>query len=99
MWAAAKKRAKTKGLAFSLELSDIVIPERCPLLDILFIANKGLGALPNSPSLDKIIPKLGYVKGNIQVISNKANIMKSSATLEEFELMAKNWRAISQKEV
>ena len=96
MWAAAKKRAKDKSLPFNLELPDIVVPEKCPFLEIPLVVNKGLGALPNSPSLDRIIPKLGYVKGNVQVISNKANVMKSSATLEEFELMAKNWRAINQ---
>ena len=38
---------------------------------------------PDSPSLDRIVPELGYVKGNIRVISNRANHLKSDATLEE----------------
>jgi hypothetical protein len=39
----------------------------------------------NSPSLDRIIPELGYVKGNIMVISHKANTIKSNANIEELE--------------
>lgn len=45
---------------------------------------------PNSPSLDKIIPQLGYVKGNIIVMSMKANIMKANATKEELINFSKN---------
>jgi hypothetical protein len=36
-----------------------------------------------SPTLDKIIPELGYVRGNIAVISHRANRIKSDATLAE----------------
>ena len=36
------------------------------------------------------VPELGYVKGNVRVISYKANIMKSDATIEEIKLFAKN---------
>ena len=42
---------------------------------------------PNSPSLDKIIPAIGYIKGNIAVMSHKANTMKQNATLEELILL------------
>ena len=35
---------------------------------------------PNSPSLDKIIPELGYVPGNVRVISHQANFMKNDAS-------------------
>lgn len=43
----------------------------------------------NSPSVDKIIPQLGYVKGNVQIISNRANIMKNDATLEDVKALLK----------
>jgi len=82
----AKKRAKDKGLEFDLELEDIVVPQRCPLLDIpLKFGNKTCHA--NSPTLDRINPTMGYVKGNIQVISHKANTIKSNATISELILL------------
>jgi hypothetical protein len=42
----------------------------------------------NTSSLDKIIPELGYVKGNVQWLSQKANTMKSNATRTELENFA-----------
>jgi hypothetical protein len=82
----AKARAKKYGSAFDISAKDIHIPEFCPYL--------GLKLEPfsewASPSLDKINPKLGYVKGNIQVISNLANTMKSSANIEQLVLFAQN---------
>ena len=42
-----------------------------------------------SPTLDKIIPERGYVKGNVQVISHKANSMKRNASLDELLLFSR----------
>ena len=92
MWGAAKWRAKQEGIPFNITPQDIIIPDVCPLLKIPLVHQKNRMA-GNSPSLDKIVPSLGYVKGNIQVISQKANIMKNSATFEEAALLVKNWAA------
>ena len=79
----AKRRAARQGVPFDLRLEDIVIPERCPILDI------PLSIIPNmkdrnfAPSIDRIRPELGYVKGNIAIISFRANRLKNDATLEE----------------
>ncbi len=35
------------------------------------------------PTLDRIIPSRGYVRGNIAVISFRANFLKRDATLDE----------------
>lgn len=80
----AKKRAEQKNINFDIEISDIVIPDICPILGIK-ISKKVDGKKEHSPSLDKKIPELGYVKGNIVVISNRANRIKSDATVEEIE--------------
>lgn len=80
----AKHRAKVQNLPFNLELEDIVIPELCPVFGTPLVCNAGQGgAKHDSPSLDKIIPELGYVKGNVQIISNLANVMKHDATPEQ----------------
>lgn len=89
MWKAAQNRAKRKGIEFNIEESDIIIPDKCPLLEVPFeFGTKGNYSY--SPSLDRIDNTLGYIKGNIQVISSKANAMKNSATLKELQIFCKN---------
>lgn len=84
MWSAAKQRAKKENLPFNIEVSDIVVPKFCPVLGIeLKVSNERNSWA--SPSLDKTIPELGYVKGNIEVISKRANLLKNNATVEEVE--------------
>lgn len=83
----AKSRAKKKGLAFDITAEDVVIPEFCPVLGIpLFIqiGGEGVGKNDNNPSLDRIDSDKGYIKGNVQVISWRANNLKADGTLEEF---------------
>lgn len=87
----AKRRAKELDRKFDLEFSDIVIPERCPILGIPLVVYKGRsGGNPNSPSLDRVNSSLGYTKDNIQVISHRANMMKTDANKEELLAFA-NW--------
>ena len=83
-----KSRAKKNKLPFNLDIDDIVLPEVCPILGIKLEFNKVI-CKDNSYSIDKIDPSLGYVKGNIQIISFRANTMKSNATLEEIEMLYK----------
>jgi hypothetical protein len=80
-----KVRAARKGLPFNLEESDIVIPEVCPVLGIPLKWGDGLQEC--TPSVDRLIPELGYVKGNCKVISMKANRLKSNATVDQFKAL------------
>lgn len=81
MLAIAKQAAKRKGIPFDLTKDDVVIPEFCPALGILLHKKERLG--PNTPSLDRIVPALGYVKGNVIVVSLLANRIKTDATAEQ----------------
>ena len=80
----ARSRAKERGLEFDIDLSDIHIPTHCPVLGIELVAHKGRsGGNPNSPALDRIDNTKGYVKGNVMVVSHRANMMKVDASPEE----------------
>lgn len=96
MFIGAKARAKKKGIPFDIELSDIVIPKKCPVLGIKLCAGNGR-MHGHSPSLDRIDNTMGYIKGNILVVSQLANVVKSDMTLtrlrehaEELKMYAKN---------
>lgn len=89
MFTAAKQRAEKKGLEFNIAEEDINIPEKCPILDVPFqFGTKE--SYDYSPSLDRIDTTKGYVKGNVWVISKKANTMKSNATWDELTKFATN---------
>lgn len=82
-----KFRAKERGLEFNLDESDIVIPEHCPVLGLKLEVAEG-DKKDNSPSVDRIDNSKGYVKGNIHIISWKANRIKSNATVKELMKIA-----------
>ena len=84
MLANARWRANKFGFPFDITVDDIIIPTHCPILGIpLKLGTK----YPTnfSPSLDKINPEKGYVKGNIAVLSFKANKLKSDLGIEAME--------------
>lgn len=74
-----RKQAKKKGLVFNLELADIIFPEYCPVLGIKLER----GRSDNSYSVDRIKNELGYIKGNILIVSLLANRIKNSSTPDE----------------
>lgn len=81
---AIRARAKKYNIPFNLELEDIVIPDVCPVLGLKLESNIGKGNKSDaSPSIDRIIPSLGYVKGNIIVVSERCNRIKNDATYQE----------------
>lgn len=80
----AKSRAKTQGVPHKITPEDLSMPTHCPVLGIKLERGQR-GNMDNSPSIDKIEPKLGYVPGNVAVISHKANRIKGDATLDELK--------------
>ena len=91
MYHNAKHRAKKKGIVFTIEMEDIVIPETCPLLGIPILMETGDKHSPHNPSLDQRDPGKGYTPENIWVISSRANWLKADGTLEEFTMLVENW--------
>lgn len=86
----AKYRAKKKGLEFDLDISDIIIPDKCPYLEVDLTSDKLKGHLDSHMSVDRIDSSKGYVKGNVEIISYKANVMKNNATKEQLISFALN---------
>lgn len=74
-----KDRARMLGVPFDLVPADIVVPAVCPVLGIPIVLG-GSRRSGNLPSIDRIIPALGYVRGNVRVISFRANMLKSNCT-------------------
>lgn len=82
----ARTRAKEKNLKFTITIDDIKIPKCCPLLDIpLEVGAKY--CQQNSPSLDRIDPRKGYVPDNIWVISFRANTIKCNCDINDLKML------------
>ena len=63
---------------------------KCPVLGNKFEMDYKNGKSKNlSPSLDRIIPKKGYVYGNLVIVSDIVNRLKSDETLEDMEKILK----------
>ena len=88
MWHNAKRRAKVLKLPFDLAVEDIKIPSACPVLGITLRMAEG-SPDEASPTLDKVVPAKGYVRGNIVVVSKRANRLKNDATISELKALAK----------
>ena len=89
----ARQRAKRKGLPFDLSYKylDSIWPEDnlCPVFGFEMKFNSGKqGANYDSPTLDKIIPSKGYVQGNVIIISDRANRIKTDAEPKEMYKVA-----------
>lgn len=78
-------RARKMGLPFNLTKEDLPVPDLCPVLKIPLIFASGGKPTPNSPSADRVDNSKGYIKGNVRIISFKANRAKGDMTLEDAE--------------
>ncbi len=90
----ARHRAKKAGMDFDIAASDVEVPDVCPILGIELKINRGRNSRSNhdSPSLDRIDNSKGYVKGNVRVVSSRANSLKSDASIDEMEKILRYMR-------
>jgi hypothetical protein len=90
----ARARAKEKNVPFSIKAKDLVAPDYCPVFGTPLIYTRSRhidrSRLPreNLPSIDRTIPELGYIPGNVAIISLHANTIKSMGTAEEHRAIA-----------
>lgn len=90
LWCSARQRALKNGIEFTLNVADVEIPERCPLLHCKLTNISGKGRVYSNASIDRINPNEGYIKENIQVLSDLANRMKQNASPSQLVTFAKN---------
>jgi thymidylate synthase ThyX len=96
-FARLKWRVEASGEKFDMNIEDVEWNEVCPILSIPlnYDVSRG-GIFDDTPTFDRVYPEKGYVKGNVRVISDLANRMKSSATPEQLEKFARailfEWR-------
>ena len=106
----ARKRANRLGIPFDLTIEYLrelaFAATHCPLLGIELRWKASYGQsnghsrpFLNSPSLDRIVPEKGYVRGNVAIISHKANTMKSNASVEEIIALSQRIRPLMAQTV
>jgi hypothetical protein len=89
MFVDARDRSKEKNVPFNItrEHLKLIATDECPIFKTPFEwGRSGLGyGKPklNGPQLDRIIPDLGYVEGNVAFISRRANRIKDNGTMQE----------------
>jgi len=78
-------RCRKDDIEFDISLDDLSpFPLRCPVLGIpIDYFKKKKGPANSSPSIDRIDPSKGYIRGNVRVVSQKANRLKQDSCKEE----------------
>lgn len=90
-----KNRAKNRGIPCDIDADYLIsiYTDTCPIYGVPFVrkANRRDNA-PYTPTVDRIVPHLGYVKGNLIIISRRANNIKSDASWQEMIQVAEFYR-------
>ncbi len=96
----SKVNARRGGWDHTLSVDDVFWPTHCPILGIALdysvgSRNKGGPATMAAPSFDRKDPTKAYIKGNVQIVSMRANTIKSNATPEQVARVAEWMRVFS----
>jgi len=84
MTTAARHRAKKRGLPFTMTHEDVHITDACPICG----GGMSPGSGPASPSLDRLIPSLGYIPENLWVVCYQCNARKNSSSTKDLYRIA-----------
>jgi len=87
----SKHSAKPRGLLHTITVADLTWPTHCPILgiELVYDRDKKTPRRDCYPTLDRHDNNLGYVPGNVFVISWRANRIKWMATAEELMAVAR----------
>lgn len=77
---AARRRARASGILFDITEADVTYPIDgiCPVFNVPMVRRT-----PYAPSLDRLDNSKGYIRGNVAIISWRANHLKSDGNLSE----------------
>jgi hypothetical protein len=86
----AKMRAKLKDIPFDLttDYVESITPDTCPVFGTPFSFIGGKCMTESSASIDRIDTRFGYVRGNVAVISFKANAIKNRYSSHDIRKVA-----------
>ena len=88
MLSAACRNAKLRGIEFDLKESDLEWPTHCPVLGIKLYYPGRSRADPAGAALDQINNELGYLPGNVVIVSYWVNTRKGDATPAQLRAIA-----------
>lgn len=84
-----KKVAKQAGIVFEITVEHFAnSPRQCPICSAAFQYDNPRGKTDTSPSVDRIVPGLGYTVNNSWIICTRCNRIKNDATVEELRTLA-----------
>lgn len=93
--------ARKREVPFTITLADIPdTPKYCPVfpwIKLVRPVGKGRGDHQDGPSVDRIIPELGYIPGNLRIISMRANRLKCDGTVKEMQAIVKDLKRIERE--
>lgn len=95
----ARARALLLGIAFDIDAEYLrtIMPDECPVLGYKFVYDSSY-PVAASLTLDQYRPRGGYTKGNVYLLSHKANAIKNDGTFEEHKRILE-WMARTESEV
>lgn len=79
-----KSNCEKDAIPFDMTVDDLApYPLKCPVLGTPINWMNTGSSSNDSPSIDRMIPEVGYVRGNVRIISQKANRLKGNASVDE----------------
>ena len=98
----AKQRAKKKNIQFNLtkEYLESIWPKdgKCPISGIILDLYSNKHNV-NSPTIDRIIPEIGYLPGNVAIISRQMNTIKQNITDPNVFRKLADWLELQLKQI